>query len=754
MKFSEHPLGKILEDSSSAIFVADIETMEFLYVNKAAASELGYTQEEMLSMKTSDISARSKTKEELIALFDNSENTYKEIPECILSTFHKPKRGPAFPVELRIQLSTFNNRPAFVAFVQGINEKHRKLMQLDEMSKNASIGYWDWDLQTGLYDISEHCMKLLGFKPSEIENPIKEWFKRVHPEDVHFGRKAIDKCQKDGLSFVIEFRVKHKEGHFIWVQGSGSVIERGPVTGEARRIYGAILDISERKNADLEKFRIQEKFRALAENSEDLIIQFDHKLRHLYVNPAIQKFRKLKPQEYIGKTHKEIGFPDHLCEFWGKAIKKVFETGESNSEYFETISTKGPIYIDWRIFPEFDQQGNVETVFSVSRDITEFKQVEEEAQKTQKLKSLGVLAGGIAHDFNNILTILFGNISMAKSQLSEEQPSYQSIEKAEQAFQRATHLTGQLLTFAKGGDPVQQDISISQLVQDVASFDLSGSNVKLEFEPPDDLWLAKVDKGQMEQVFSNLTINANQAMAAGGHLYINAENIEIKKGAVPGLKEGRYIYFIVRDEGEGIEPENLNRIFDPYYSTKITGAGLGLATVYSIINKHGGQISVTSTLNSGTSISFYIPASKPSSQCEEISKEEKNIKKEGLARILVMDDEKMIRVLAVNMLKQAGYETDSAEDGRRAIEMYKQSMGKNQTYDCIIMDLTIPGGMGGAKAIQEILKIDPAARAIVASGYAADSVMGRYLDSGFKGVLAKPFSIAELHSEVLRVLTL
>lgn len=395
---------------------------------------------------------------------------------------------------------------------------------------------------------------------------------------------------------------------------------------------------------------------------------------------------------------------------------------------------------------------NKNHILSIARDTTERKRAEEALQKMEKLKSVGTLAGGIAHDFNNILMGLFGNISIARENLPKDHPGLKSLEDAENSMNRAIRLTKQLLTFAKGGTPVTERIRPDSLVEEVVRFDLSGSNVKPVFKPAGDLWPAEADKGQIQQIFSNLAINAMQAMPDGGHLYIFLENADISGNAVPGLNQGKYIRITVTDEGTGIDRKHLDRIFDPYFTTKQAGSGLGLATAYSIISKHGGCIHVDSELGKGTTFTLYLPASESQQLPETKQPEAKGTDIEETARILVMDDEEIIRNLLTTMLERSGYSVETSAGGRQAIEMYKQALEAGNAFDVVIMDLTIPGGIGGKEAIKDILKIHPDARVIVSSGYANDPVMANYAEYGFHGIAAKPYTRSEILEVLSRVL--
>ena len=385
-------------------------------------------------------------------------------------------------------------------------------------------------------------------------------------------------------------------------------------------------------------------------------------------------------------------------------------------------------------------------------DITERKRSEAELLKMQKLQSVGTLAGGIAHDFNNILLGLFGNISIAMDDLPKEHPSYAPLEEAEKSMSRAVRLTKQLLTFAKGGAPVKENVGLGELVEEVASFDLTGSNVSLVYHAAENLWPVDADKGQIQQVVSNIVINARQAMPNGGHMTITLENADLPAEAVPTLRQGRYVKISMQDEGDGINPKVLFQIFDPYFTTKQTGNGLGLATVWSIVSKHNGHIGVESELGKGTTLTLYLPASAspqsaeakpPASGCPQPAR---------AAKILVMDDEEVVCALAARMLTRCGHTVATVPGGQEATALYKQALEGGAPFDAVIMDLTIPGGPGGKEVVKSLLALDPKVRALVSSGYADDPVMANPVAYGFKGTAAKPYTANALREAVARLL--
>lgn len=400
--------------------------------------------------------------------------------------------------------------------------------------------------------------------------------------------------------------------------------------------------------------------------------------------------------------------------------------------------------------PIRDNEGRTIGVVLVSRDVAAQRKMEEELLKTEKLESLGVLAGGIAHDFNNILTTIIGYLSLAKGKIEPASGLFEHLSEVEAAADRATDLTHQLLAFAKGGAPAKQAASMAQLLRDSATFTTRGSNVACDFDIDEDLWTVEVDRGQISQVIQNLVINADQAMPDGGRLFLQAHNItRLDVDRLP-LAPGRYIYISVRDQGAGISEDHMQRIFDPYFTTKREGSGLGLATAYAIIKNHDGHLMVTSQLGQGTTFKIYLPAS--SLPLVEEERDGRGLIK-GEGRVLVVDDEEPIRRLAGEMLSRLGYVADFASEGREAIAKYRVALEAGDEFDVVIMDLTIPGGMGGREALGHLLDLDQDICAVVSSGYSDDPIMADHRRHGFSDVVAKPYDIIELSHVLDRVLT-
>lgn len=389
---------------------------------------------------------------------------------------------------------------------------------------------------------------------------------------------------------------------------------------------------------------------------------------------------------------------------------------------------------------------NARIVMLLKKSISEKQEMEMEILGAQKFESIGIIAGGIAHDFNNILTAISGNITLAKMYIKPGDKAYEKLTQAEKASFRAKDLTRQLLTFSKtGGAPDKTTISITELARDSAGFALRGSNVRLKFSLPDDLSPVDADEGQINQVINNLIINAGQAMPDGGTIWLMAENVTVGRENSLPFEGGKYVRMAIKDQGIGIQKAAIPKIFDPYFTTKPKGSGLGLATAYSIVKNHDGYIDVESELNAGTTFFIYLPASQKESVKPKYEEKKPH---GGKGKILIMDDEKEIRELSGEMLESIGYEVEFAIDGTEAIKTYKLAKKSKNPFDIVIMDLTVPGGMGGREAIQKLREIDPEVRAIVSSGYANDPVMIDFKKYGFSDVIAKPYKLAEL-SEVL-----
>jgi len=381
--------------------------------------------------------------------------------------------------------------------------------------------------------------------------------------------------------------------------------------------------------------------------------------------------------------------------------------------------------------------------------MAERQRIEDELLKARKIKSVGVLAAGIAHDFNNLLTGILGYVSLAKVVAQTNATVVAYLTAAEQACQRATALTQQLLTFAKGGAPVRHTVSIVELLQECVSFALRGANVRGDIQIVKDLWPVDVDAGQINQVIHNIVLNAMQAMPGGGAVQMRAENIVLAAGVPFPLPDGRYVKITVQDSGCGIPKEVLSNIFDPYFTTKSEGSGLGLATAYAIVIKHEGYITIASEVGVGTTVIIYLPASQKAAVS---ATPHAPVPLSGSGRILVMDDEDMVRSVSRHLLENLGYTVECVQDGTEAVAAYQRAQATGQPFAAVILDYTIPGGMGGLETLTHLRTIDPQITALLSSGYANNPVMADWAYYGFSGVVAKPYTLAQLQEALHNVL--
>ncbi len=381
--------------------------------------------------------------------------------------------------------------------------------------------------------------------------------------------------------------------------------------------------------------------------------------------------------------------------------------------------------------------------------IAERQRMEEELLKARKIKSVGVLAAGIAHDFNNLLAGILGYVSLAKVVAQTDATMVAYLTEAEQACQRATALTQQLLTFAKGGAPVRYTVSIVELLKECVGFVLRGANMRGDIQIAADLWPVDVDAGQINQVIHNVVLNAMQAMPDGGTVQVRAENVVLAAGVPFTLPEGHYVKITVQDPGCGIPKEVLSNIFDPYFTTKAEGSGLGLTTAYAIVIKHEGYITIASEVDVGTTVVIYLPASQKATVSAPTHP---SIPLSGSGRILVVDDEEMVRNLLRQLLERLGYTVECVEDGTEAVGAYQRAQAAGQPFAVVILDYAIPGGMGGLETLTRLRVIDPQVTALISSGYANNPVMADWAHYGFSGVVAKPYTIAQLQEALHNVL--
>lgn len=554
----------------------------------------------------------------------------------------------------------------------------------------------------------------------------------------------------DFLNKVFERNIKTtcevvflKERHSpLFVQIEAVVSESGD------HCRAVIIDMTGRKLVEEAIRRGKTEWERTFDSVSDLIAIIDNQHRIQRVNIAMARRIGLKPKDCIGRNCYEVvhglSEPPEFCPHM-----RTLRDGCEYSEEVHEVNLGGDFLISTN--PLHDEKGMMIGSVQVVHDITERKKLQDELIKMQKLESLGVLAGGIAHDFNNILTGIIGNLSFANMQIDPTTGIAKRLNECEKAAMQASELTRQLLTFARGGDPVRKIFDPFGIIKQNAAFILRGSNVRCITELADDLWRLDADEGQFKQVLNNLLLNAAQSMPGGGKIMLRGANAVFQPGNSRQLSPGEYIRIDIEDHGCGIPRENLGKIFDPYFTTKQNGYGLGLASVYSIVKRHGGDIQVSSFVGVGSCFTIILPAVP--SRVEELGTAAEAVAPARGGRILIMDDEEFIREIVSEILEFLGYDVESCADGREALERCRAASECRAPFDAVILDLTIPGGMGGKETAPLIREIDPAIVLIVSSGYSDDPVIANYRDYCFDGAIPKPFDAGTLGRELARLVS-
>lgn len=577
----------------------------------------------------------------------------------------------------------------------------------------------------------------------------RPWAESLNPPirsviDIPFagGTLAISSCQAEAFS----------DDHIVVLQ-----ILAGALAAGFQRLRD--LELLSQRNAELER-EIAERQRSEAEvranaamfekwkNSNFIgIIQSSASGDIIDANDTLLNMLGYSREDLAaGKLDWTQLTPEEFLPLDEQAIEEAKAKGywtPFEKEYFHRDGHRVPILIGGSLYQEESEHF---IVFIL--DLSERRRMEEDLRKIHNLESLGILAGGIAHDFNNLLTGITGSLDMLNRSAADNSSERSLIGTALSAAEHAAGLAQQLLTFAKGGEPVKETVSLAPVLQDAITRSLHGSNAKTEFDLAQDAWDVEIDKGQMAQVFQNIAINANQAMPAGGTLHIALSNASLPAENDFHLEAGNYVKVSIEDEGIGMSAETMAKIFDPYYTTKPTGHGLGLSTSYSIVHRHGGHLSVRSEPDAGTAFNIYLPVA--TKRLQPVRTEEKHTPDAdiGSGRILLMDDEPLIHETVGKMLQLLNYQVESVYDGLAAIDAYQTALNEGAPYDLVFMDLTIPGGMGGKEAIGQLLDVDPQARAVVFSGYSNDPVMANCTSYGFAAAVEKPVSMARLASIV------
>jgi len=738
LRENERRYRALFDTSSEALCVLDVDSRQFIDANRAALELYGYTREEFIGLTPYAMSHdKERTNRNFERLLKEGEIHHLEITQY-------RKDGRSVPVEIFGSLFQLDGRQLAIIQVRDITERkeaERLLLESEARSRAMLKAIPDLMFRLDRQGMFLDCMG----RTEDLIVPLEQIVGKYAHE---FLPGPVAEITKEKIRQVLETGGIQKFEYEIPLPSGYRSFETRMVAINSNEVLALERDITERKRA--------ERQLAQAHSELDQIFNATNPIAVIGANRAVLRVNR-SWTELFGQTLEEI-VGKQCCDLWqgnrcGTPDCPLEKIGAGMDRYELEIAkpmpdgTKLPCILT--VTPFRDPEGKLLGIVESFKDISELKLLEQERLRSDKLESIGLLAGGIAHDFNNILTSILGNASLAKLMVKPEDSVVEPLSAIENSSLRARELTMQLLTFSRGGQPVKQIVSMPDLVREAVKFALSGSNVTYELKFQPQLWAVEVDPGQINQVLNNLIINADQAMPEGGTIRISLDNCRLRNMQVPGLEAGRYVRLSLSDSGIGIAPELLPRIFDPYFTTKQKGSGLGLATVYSIMKRHGGLITVESELQKGSTFKLWFPAS---SQKPLATSEPSAVQAGRGETVLVMDDEAAVRKVLQGMLEKLGYRVEQATDGAAAVELFIQRLAQGKPFDAVIMDLTIPGGMGGREAVQKLLEIDPQVKAIVSSGYSNEQVLSDFRKYGFSGIMTKPYRLEELKAVMNRVL--
>ncbi len=747
LRQSEEKLRTFTEATLEGIVVS--EKGIILDVNNQICEMLGFHKDELIGRPLLDQVANEHLDLVKNAIVRGTTEPYEHLA--------KRKDGQVFPVQVHAKTMTVGNRTYRISAIRNISDQKKAEKALREneekFSKAFKISPDSININRfndGMYlEINDGFTAMTGYTAddvigrSSLPDDLGIW---VYQKD---RDRLLEGLKENGEVLNLEADFRKKNGEILTGSMSARLIE---INGE-QCILTSTRDITERKLTEAALAAEKERLLVTLRSIGDGVITTDVSGKITLMNPIAEELTGFSLENSLQKPLSEVF--NIVNEMSGLAcespVDKVLKTGSiiglaNHTALIHRDGTKR-IIADSGV-PIRDKANSIIGVVLVFRDITDKQKTEEALLNAQKLESVGLLAGGIAHDFNNLLSGIFGHVDIARMYMQDGDLKRVavSLSKAMSVFERAKHLTEQLLTFSKGGVPIRKTQSVIKIVRDSIQFVLSGSTVSPVFEIPSDIWLCDFDAHQISQVIDNIAINARQAMPLGGKLLVSIANINQLPPA-PLLPTKPYIRISIRDFGAGIAKEYLPKIFDPFFTTKQQGSGLGLATSYSIIKKHDGHISVESELGTGTVFHIFLPAATGQPSINENQLHSPHM---GQGRILVMDDEDFILDVASQMLTHMGYEVETVPNGERAIEVIKQSIVTGKRFIVSILDLTIPGGKGGKDTAAEIAALDHSVINIASSGYSEDPIMANPTNFGFAARLVKPYRSEEIN-QVLEI---
>lgn len=635
------------------------------------------------------------------------------------------------------------------AAAEALRESRQKYRELFE---NSVVGMYRARMDGSILEVNQALCDLFGSTRAELLSQPAT----IHWADPSAREMMVDKLKHDGM-------VKNSEADFVIKSGEvRHCLVSAKLYAQEGFMEGTVIDISERKRAEEGLQDSERRFRALAENSVDTIMRFDRHCRHLYVNPRVINETGIAPQDFIGKTHRELGFPQDLCNLWEEGVAQVFATGELTRQEFLLPSG---IWIDWLLAPETDESGNVVAVIGSARDITERKLAMEEKRKleaqllqSQKIEAIGQLAGGVAHDFNNLLTPILGYTEMILSELHADDPRRKNFLQVLKAAESASDLTRQLLAFSRKQVLEMKPVDLNRILIDFKKIirRTIREDIDIRVQPTDASLYIKADVSQIEQIIMNLAVNAQDAMPGGGVLGLRTEDVFLDEAFLatnPEANPGRYVLFEVSDTGEGMDSALMQHIFEPFYTTKDIGkgTGLGLSTVYGIVKQHAGFIYVSSEPGKGTTFKIYLPwiaKEQPELQVDGAKSKEIRVASYGNETVVVVEDDALVRDMTYDILREHGYSVICAKSGQECLSLLSDYQDR---IDLMLTDVIMPD-MNGKELYDRVSQSRPGLAVIYMSGYSEDVIAHHgVLEQGLD-LINKPFTQKTLIGKIREVL--
>ena len=753
LRESEERFKAITTTASDAILLMD-DRGKIVYWNPAAVRMFGHAADEAVGKDLHLFLGPERLHDNFKKGFGNFVKTGQGpvINKSVELTAHR-RDGTEFPIEVSTSAMNIGGRWHALGIIRDFSDRKRAEMEIQEKERkyevlfeSANDGIFIQDA-SGFVDCNNRGAemyglpkeKLIGRSPAEFA-PLRQPNGRLSSDVA--GEKVA--AALSGAPQVFEWQPQRADGTPFDVEVTLSRLE----LDGSPYLQSIVRDISERKKAEHALRSSEARFRSIIEHASTGILVADRETRQIvYANPEICRMLGYSEVEFHSLKATDLAIPEEASQ---SAAGFQFHAAGELQTTERTISRKDGSPVRMNISSVHIEYDGRPSMVGFLNDISEKRLLEDERLKTQKLESIGTLAGGIAHDFNNLLQGVFGFISMAKLTYNQKEKSLAMLEQAEKALHQSVNLTSQLLTFSKGGKPVKKVASLRPVIENAARFALSGSRNEATITIADDLLSVEIDEGQIGQVIQNIVLNADQAMPLGGRIAITGRNISSSPTTARNLQlTGDCIEIVIQDQGTGIPAEHLTRIFDPYFTTKEKGSGLGLATSYSIIRNHDGLITVSSEMGKGTTFTITLPASAVAAAQEQTLTD---VPSGNQGRILVMDDEQVVRDVTGEILRSLGHEVECVDRGEAAVAQYRTAMVQGRPFDIVILDLTIRGGMGGAEAIKELLKIDPHVKAVMSSGYSEDASLSKYHKQGFRAILRKPFTVEDLQSTLNKLL--